>query len=338
MLVSIALAPGVLNPPAAHSPAQLRALASVLRAVAQNGIVVSPDLVQFKSELLGAAAAATGPVAQRFTPLAEDLAKNLHRYAISREGAPSINDAFAQCAETARWGHCDAVVVLNEADRQRCADVGLRLDRTVLLEEFADSTIDHTRSGWLSSQRLDKLALPDSISIVGRALRFSKSVVVADKMIGVSMKHGKDTPFHRAERVAQHLAGLLFLVKAWKQASPLAQQASLDAEVVTVAGGSGARGGFIDPTILRTAINTAAANLGLYREVGKLRITVKSDGEPPVFNYRLMSCGGRVWGLQHGLDDFGRLVKETDRRPTILDPSSDALDSVFREIRALPDL
>ena len=61
MLVSIALAPCVLRPPAAHSPSLIRSLSAMLYAVSQNGIIVCPDLSALRADLVHAAAAASGP-------------------------------------------------------------------------------------------------------------------------------------------------------------------------------------------------------------------------------------------------------------------------------------
>jgi hypothetical protein len=195
------------------------------------------------------------------------------------------------------------VVVLDGDERQRCFDAGARPE-PILLDEFMGSKLDLMRSHWLTAQRLDQLSNDDALALVGAALRYSTNLIVADKMIGVSLKTRdgrKDTPYHRAERVRNHLAGVAFLVDAWHRASPFVGQTPLKVEVITVAGSSGARGGNIDPAELKTAISRAADDLGVRSRIGALKVTLKQDSEPKIFNDRLLVCGGRTWGLQHGL-------------------------------------
>lgn len=345
MLFSIALAPGVLRPPAAHPPPLIRSLSAVLHAVTQNGILVCSDVATLRADLIQSAKTASGSAAQTYRTFAEDFAKDITRYAISPGTATSSNaselDPCAKCISAARWGTCDAVVVSGEEERQRCIAGDVPPERIVLLEDFGGSALDLKRSRWRETQRLDTLTPPDTLDLVGRAIRFSKKIIVADKMIGVSIKtthNQKDTPYHRAERVAWHLGGLSFLVEAWKAGSPFAVSGKLNIEVVTVAGQSGARGGFIDQNHLRAAFEAAKQRLGLHESAGQMTLTLKRDDDPSIFNYRLLVCGGRTWGLEHGLDDFGKLTNATKRRPTVIDPSSEARASIFRDYQGLPSV
>lgn len=339
MLVSIALAPCVLRPPAAHSPSLIRSLSAMLHAVSQNGIIVCPDALALRADLVQAAAAASGPAAQRFRLVATDVAKEIERYSASpgnvSPGTATGSSLCAECVSAARWGRCDAVVVLDDPERQLCIAAGAPPERIVPLEDFGGSSLDLKRSGWLTAQRLDTLARPDALALVGSAIRFSKKIVVADKMIGVAAKDG-------AAKATKHLRGVAYLVDAWSAASPHAS-AILEVEIVSVAGGSGARAGFIDPVAARTAITNAMTQLGTLSKLGGLTITLKQDDDPQVFNDRLLVCGTRVWGIHHGFDDLGKLLptrpgSPTSRlRPTRIEPSSDALATTYRDIRALRD-
>jgi len=203
------------------------------------------------------------------------------------------------------------------------------------LEDFGGSSLDLRRSGWLTAQRLDTLARPDALALVGSAIRFSKKIVVADKMIGVAAKDG-------AAKATKHLRGVAYLVDAWSAATPHAG-ATLEVEIVSVAGGSGARAGFIDPGVARIAITNAMTQLGTLSKLGGLTITLKQDDDPQVFNDRLLVCGTRAWGIHHGFDDLGKLLPARPGSPTSklratrIELSSDALATTYRDIRALRD-
>lgn len=339
MLVSIALAPCVLRPPAAHSPSLIRSLSAMLYAVSQNGIIVCPDLSALRADLVHAAAAASGPAAQRFRLVATDVAKDIERYSVSPDdlssGTTPGSTFCAGCVSAARWGRCDAVVVLDDQERQLCIASGAPPERIVPVEDFAGSSLDLKRAAWLTAQRLDTLARSDAQALVGSAIRFAKKIVVADKMIGVSAKDG-------AAKATKHLRGVAYLVDAWSEASPHAS-ASLEVEIVSVAGGSGARAGFIDPVAARSAITSAMTQLGTLSKIRGLTITLKQDGDPQVFNDRLLVCGTRAWGIHHGFDDLGklelvdRLSRKPQLRPTRIEPASDALATTFRDIQALRD-
>lgn len=336
MLVSIALAPGVLSPPAAHPPLVIRSLASVLHAVAQNGILICHSPAALRAALVQAAAAMPGPAAQRLQLVAADIAKNIERYAASPAGGPpgpsaGINPC-SPCVTAARSCHCDVVIALNDSERQQCIDAGAPPELVILVEEFVGSACDARRSAWLAAQRLDTLDAPSAEMLVGGAVRFAKKIVVADKMIGVSAKDGNS-------RVTKHLRGVSYIVNAWHRLSPYAA-GTLDVEIVSVAGGSGSRAGFIDPATTRTTIVNAMRQLDSGRKIGELTITLKQDGEPQVFNDRVLTCGTRAWGIHHGFDDLGKLGNVTPnnrRRPTRIEPASDALATTFRDILALRD-
>ena len=52
---------------------------------------------------------------------------------------------------------------------------------------------------------------------------------------------------------------------------------------------------------------------------------MKTDTDPPVFRDRLLACGGRCWGIRHGIDDIAALGFDPKKRsPTFLDPDCPA--------------
>jgi hypothetical protein len=223
------------------------------------------------------------------------------------------------------------VIVADEAERQACVDAGAPLDRLLLLDDFQDGPLDLRRSGWRQTQRLDLLTNDEARALVGGVVRYAKKLVVADKMIGVSAKDG-------STKVGKHLSGVGYLIEAWAEASPYAGIIPLEIEIMTVAGSAGARAGFVDPILVRSAITSAMRVVDRNRRLGHLTITLKQDGEVPIFNDRLLVCGRRTWGIQHGFDDLGKLGRSGIRRPTMIDPPSDARGTVFRDIQSLRDL
>lgn len=339
MLASIALAPWILRPAVAHSSSIMRPLAAVLQAVSQNGILVFPDTSSLRADLVHAAATFNGAGDQRFRLIATELAKDVERYSVAASNLQSIVEsdisAHEKCIASARWGRCDIVVAVNEQEQQLCTKAGAPPERVVLVEDFAGSPFDLRRSEWLTAQRLDTLAPSDSLELVGRMIGFAKKIVVADKMIGVATARGESS-------VKRHLRGVSYLIDAWSDASPYAL-GDLEVEIVSVAGIAGAVEGFINPAAARATITNVIKQLGMIKNVGRLTITLKQDGNPKIFNDRLLVCGTRAWGVHHGYDDIGSLMGRSRSntkpllRPTRIEPASDALATTFRDIVALRD-
>jgi hypothetical protein len=267
----------------------------------------------------------------RLQILAADVAKDITRYAVSPPQVAS--DAtrvcgISQCVTAARWARCDAVVVLDEAEGATFEREGVRGERIVRLEDFAGSRIDVQRDAWRSTQRLDALPEAEALELVGRIVRYSKKVVVADKMIGVSTRDDKIGPIKR------HLEGVALLARAWKAWSPYSADSRLGVEVMTAVGQMGSRGN-IDPVVATKLITTAMQSIEADGVLEPVSLSLKKEGEPQIFNDRLLSCAGRVWGVHHGFEDLGRLLRRGPRRQTMIDPPSDARETVFRDILAL---
>jgi hypothetical protein len=338
MLFSIALAPGIVTPPAAHPPHVVQSISAVLHAVTQNGILVCPSLQALRDNLIRLATVAVGPGAQRLQLLATDVAKDIDRYCISpamlHGGGREINP-YHSCVEASNWGGCDAVLASSNVEKQQCIDAGAPPERVVLLDEFAGSAVDAARLRWLAAQRLDNLRESDAVEMVARVVHFADRLVVADKMIGVSAKDG-------GSHLITHLRGVMYVIDAWARHSPYGG-GTVDLEIVTVARGTGARAGFIDPSAARAAITAGMRQLDTSRRIRELVVTLKQDSAPQVFNDRLLASKSRVWGIHHGFDDLGRLSvgnhrrSRPGRRPTRIEPASEALASTLREILALRD-
>ena len=95
--------------------------------------------------------------------------------------------------------------------------------------------------------------------------------------------------------------------------------------VVTVAGATGARGGYIDPEDARQKIIQAVGAADTEGSIAALEIVLKVDSSPPVFNDRLIGTGCRVWLIRHGVDNFGALERPAPKRsPTFIDPDCSA--------------
>lgn len=334
MLFSIALAPGVLRPPEGHTESQLRALSVLLRAILQNGTIVATNPSFLRAHLTAVARKATGAGAKALEARVIEFTKEFGKFFVSPSGDPleiaREEESCDTCVAAAQAGLCDAIVVLDDAERCRCEAAGAHANTLVMLEEFAESEIDERRSRWLETQRLWDIPLESSLALVGAALRYATEFTVADKMIGRAMtNNGDDTPTGRAKRVRKHLAGVKFLFDAWHRSSPLAGKVKLTVRIITVAGHQGPHNREIDPIKLRDAIDRAALDLGLTNQVCTLEVTLKRDTS---FNDRLLHSRRRTWGIQHSLSDFGSLLTPGPPSKAMIDSASEARSVVFREI------
>jgi hypothetical protein len=330
MLMSIAIAPSVLQPSAIHERGRMLAVLHVLRAIAENGVIVAPSVNTIRTSLLQLAAEAKGAASQRLQLVATEISKRAEHFVVA---PPTISrmasdSGTALCSDCAAWGDVDAIIYLDEQERASLVAHGAQADLLVAVEDFSGCIVDELRTYWRTTQRLDNVPAEEASKLVSRVIRYSKSVAVADKMIGAAAKA-------ELGKLKKHLQGIMYLAKTWNNWSPYAKTDKLEIKIVTIAGDSGARMGYLDPDEIRHNIVSATKNLDRSELIGKLQIELKQDGDPQIFNDRLLVSHGRVWGVHHGLDDLGKLGSQANKRPTMVDPHSDARHTVFRDILSL---
>jgi hypothetical protein len=110
-----------------------------------------------------------------------------------------------------------------------------------------------------------------------------------------------------------------------------------EVHIISEAGNSGGRAGYIDPAKAERNIRAAIASADRDKLISGLTVELKQESEPPVFRDRLVACDGRCWAIRHGVDDFGRLFDAKGlRSPTFIDPDCPATRRLLGLIQALP--
>lgn len=332
MLFSIVLSPllDAIQDPHCDLWKSSRLLTRVLSRISTNGVILTVDVAGLRKQLAECASIANQLQINRASILLTEYSTNISQYACSVPSmGPQPNDSVVAIAlEICRQGRADAIVTPSLAACQQFIDAGAPA-QTVLDVSSLDSLLDeHIPWSWPPTARLDRLAKRERDDLIGRVIRYATQLTIADKMIGVSAKDN-------AKRVLRYMRGLEYFVECWSRFSPFASHRLLDIEIVTVAGRTGAKGGYIDPKAVRSNIDSAIRQTSILKHSRSPIITLKQDAEPSVFNDRLLRCRARTWGIHHGLDYFGDLRTEAPARPTMLDLSSDARDSVYRDIKSL---
>ncbi len=100
-----------------------------------------------------------------------------------------------------------------------------------MIGDYRLSRAEARRDCWMESQRLDDAAPDVARELVGRAVRYDRHILVADRMIGIV---AKDDVANR--RVRGFVRGVLYLADQWKSFSPYSQSGSVAVEIMTVGG------------------------------------------------------------------------------------------------------
>lgn len=335
MLFSIGVAPEILRIRGELTPSRLASMTMLLHAVAQSGVIAHHDGILFGRQLAEMAHGISGPRARQLKLFATEIAKSPLGYTACPPGFRCDGNQNRSCVSCAKWARADAILVLDAKERQVIASCGASPSSILELDEYAASELAVERLRLIGAHRLDTLPASKAMALVGGALRFSRKIIVADKMVGIATKSGD---------VSKFLKGIAYIVDAWAAHSPYAGDGVLAIELLTVAGDTGGRAGFVSRAEAVAAIRDEWNRTPRACREKAFDIILKQDSAPQIFNDRLICDGERVWGLQHGLDDLGRLPRSDAAahrirlRPTMLDSPSSARGTVYRDLRALRDV
>lgn len=326
MLVSIAINPvtlGAMGVVDAHSRFGARRL---LDAALRNAVFVA-----YSEEGLapGIAAAVTGlgsQNGQQLAILAEEILKNHQECVVQPIRGVGNLDGPERLIALAQDYDVDLVVCANEEER-RSVEQDLHDCECCLLAEYEDTNTEQCRRSWEQAVELTSMPTDKCLDTVGRAIKYSRRVILADKMIGRAASKN-DT-----KGVKRFVKGVSFVAKAWAQTSPLAFDSGLSLEILTDSHH------YHDLAGMRALIERSVDATDKGRFVSAVEIKLKLDSYPSVFSDRFLGVGRRAWCIQHGVDDLGQLFSSNiaRRRPIILGADCLAYRRTLSKIKKLTD-
>lgn len=313
MLVAVTVNTSCFGTAGITSVEERYAAETLLEALRHNAIVLTAE-TDFPGVLLANVAALPVKLGQQLSIQAAEFKKIAQRSV--RIGSPNPGATSIQELVVAARRGADAVICcsVQEASAVRAA-LGAGPVEICVLVDYPHTRTEALRRSFLEAVELHTLATADCDSIISRAVCGGGKLIIADRMLGSAAKDGIVTG--KLEKFAR---GVVYVAK--NAVGPYAP-AKVDLEVISVGGGTGARSGFVDPAKARSAISKAIQGIPSSKVIANLQITLKVEDDPPVFQDRLLACGGRCWGIRHGIDSIGALALPPNKRsPTYIDPDS----------------
>ena len=312
MLVSFLLMPGAFGAGVIESKADRQAAEALFKDILDVGIVVDYQGRPTLSEIEKNVERLPPQLKQRLLIFIEEMKKQ--RKVLFATPADGESRSLEQLAKELRP---DAAVV-----PPRGASVEHALE-SVSIEDYLDSVarrrVEDFRSPRVPAAHLDASKLDE---LLGRFLKYSRSVTIMDKMLGRSAKDGV---------VGSRFSnGVEFVAKCWSRNS-VYREHRLELVVVTVAGNCGASGGFVDPNKVAQAIRRSLAHVAT-----TLKVVLKQDSSPGVFHARFLKVRGRCCKLDPGIDALGSGVGRS--LCLQLDPPCEATNAIALDILKLPEL
>ena len=334
MLVGIAINAACFGPEVVVDQATRRGAERVLDAsLSRNALLLGIRGEDFLDDVVASASRIDSPLGQQIQMLAVESRKSkvdsfTGKASMLAPGSSAVDRLRRIAVETSPH-----VVVCASSDQARqLRHLNPRIERC-LLADFPRTEAEARRDAWNAAQRLDTLEPVECEQLIGSAIRYGDELVVADRVIGLAAKDGYVT-----SKLKRFARGITYLAERWCEYAPMLGTRRACVKVVTQAGASGARGGWIDPTAAREAIEKGVRREDAKSAIGSLQIVLKEETNPPIFRDRLLASDRRVWGIRHGFDDISNLAGSAARRsPTFFDPDSTANRELLREILTLPD-
>ena len=335
MLISIVMDPACLAPEILSGVESRVGAETILQGVIENGVLLAPDTTQYINLLATAASRLGSQVGQHVQLLLAEIAKNCKMLVAAERSPNSTSGRPMDSSELQRLAlalRADAIVCRNVREVRSLAKLRRSGIEICTLSEYRYSRTEAKRKKWLQTTRIDQLPVSQSAMLVGRTIRYATEIIVVDRFFAAATKDGRINK--RLERFVQ---GLLYLAMCWKKHSPYTPHSVPSIHLFSVAGHTGASGGYIDPNATEKIIRKAVSRFDSRGNVGNLHMSLKADDDPPIAKDRFVSALGRCFGVQHGIDDIGRLIMPKSRpSPTSFIPDCQDYRDLLTEIKGLP--
>lgn len=326
MIVSIAINPATLGPMGVVDSESCQGARDVIQAAKKNAVLLAFSNEKFLSELSTSVLQLGTLLGQHPQVDMAELLKN-HRpqcVALPLAGRASM-DGPERLIALARDYRADLIVCANK-DEMEAVKRGFKDCECCLLPDFDQTATEQLRREWEQAVDLTPLDTNECLNVVGRIVKFTSTVVLADKMIVRPASSGDKG------MVRRFMKGVAFVAKAWSLVSPLATSGNyLEVEIVTDAFGCK------DFDSLRDIIQIGIDATDVDSCVGPVEVRFKKDSHPSVFKGRYLGAGRRGWIVEHGLDDIGRLFDGVRSRSTTILGSGPPYGYALSKIQRLPD-
>ena len=339
MLISIVMDPTCLAPEILSCPEALSGAELLLRGVIDNGVLLASDSSQYVSSLASAASNLGTQMGQRVQPFIVEIGKNPGRFVAaerSHHSGPARTMDLSQLKRLA-LELCADIVVCRDVHDVGCLSDLCRHDVEVCtLSDYGSSNTESRRWDWYNTKRIDNLPPDQSVELAGRTLRYATEIAVVDRYVAQEAARAvKDGQI--GERLELFVQALIYVAECWKKHSPYSLFGEPTIHLISIAGGSRKARSYVDPKNVEKIIRKVVLQLDSNRSVGKLQISLKVDNEPRLVKDRFVSGMGRCFGVQHGIDDIGKLtLPKPERGPTSLIPDCQYFRDLLNDIKALP--
>ena len=338
MLISIVMDPTCLAPEILSYPEALSGAETLLRGVIDNGVLLTSDSSQYARSLALAASNLEPKMGQQIQLFITEIAKNPKMFVAaehSRHSGSTRSMELSQLQQLALALSADIVVCRDVHDVGSLSDL-CRYDIEVCtLSDYGSSNTESRRWDWCHAKRIDNLSPGQSGEMIGRTLRYATEIVVVDRYVAEEavkvVKAGKVS-----EQLELFARGLIYVANCWKKHSPYAHYCRPTIHLISVVNSFPAARG-VDLKTIKKTIWKAVSQLDSKSSVGKFQVSLKIDKNPRIVKDRFVAGMGRCFGVQHGLDDIGKLASPRSRKgPTSLIPDSQDYRDLLTAITTLP--
>jgi len=169
-------------------------------------------------------------------------------------------------------------------------------------------------------------------SVVGRAVKYSRTIEFIDPHLGKRGRQGRQT--RELKRTAE---AILYVAEQWSDSSPYHLGDGVDVLIVTRGGDVGA-GGFVDPSLASKAISLALKDCDSAGIIRSSKVVFKQDVNPSRFRARFIRAGQHCWSIGHEISDLARLRKPAGQRGDLfIEQDCKLFRKLAADISELPD-
>ncbi len=334
MLTSVVIDPLCFTNRALQEPEVRFGAEQLLDGVIKNGVFLADDARTFLQELVSSVTTLSSTSGQRVQLLVAEIAKTPHRYVAAARRplyTTSPSNRLSLMAAVAGAMRADVIICQCDSDVRRLSTLNQPPIEACTLSGYNMSRAETKRNTWYRTTRIDTLPTSVCNEIVGRVLKYTNEILIADRFFAIAANSGWPNP-----RLRRFAAGVVFLANCWCRDSPYNSRSRPILHIVSVVGNTSAAGQYVDPRVVEANIRTAIAALDTQNSVGSIVISLKHDRHPRIANDRFLFGKGRCFGVMHGIDDIGNLAApQSARRPTSLVPDCDDHRALLVEIRSL---